>query len=51
MRAVLKMLGVTYFVSPSQKLVVHVHTDDGIKVYVKKLYTSKILRIFAEIIR
>jgi len=50
MRAILKLLGVTYFVSPSQLLVIHVHQDEGRKVYHKKLYTSKIGRILAEIL-
>ena len=50
MKAILKMLGVTYFVSPSHLLVVHVHQETGTKVYTKKLYTSKIGRILAEIL-
>lgn len=51
MKALLKFLGVTYFVSPSQLLVIHVKLDEiGTKVYVKKLYTSKIGRILAEIL-
>lgn len=45
------MLGVTYFVSPSQNLVIHVKRDElGTKVYVKRLYMSKIGRILAEIL-
>ena len=50
MKALLKMLGVTYFVSPSQLLVIHVHQETGTKVYTKKLYTSKIGRILAQIL-
>ena len=50
MKALLKMLGVTYFVSPSQLLVIHVHQETGTKVYHKKLYTSKIGRILAQIL-
>ena len=50
MKAILKRLGVTYFVSPSQLLVIHVHQETGTKVYIKKLYTSKIGRILAQIL-
>lgn len=50
-RTLLRLLGITYFVSPSGNLVVQVKQDElGTKVYVKKLYTSKIGRIFAEIL-
>lgn len=49
-RRILSMLGITYFVSPSQNLVIHVKSEVGTKVYVKKLYTSKIGRILAEIL-
>ena len=51
MKAILKLLGVTYFVSPSHNLVVHVKLDEiGTKVYVKKLYTSRLGRILAKIL-
>ena len=50
MRALLKLIGITYFVSPSQLLVIHVKQESGTKVYTKKLYTSKIGRILAEIL-
>jgi len=45
------MLGITYFVSPSQNLVIHVKRGElGTKVYIKRLYTSKIGRILAQIL-
>jgi hypothetical protein len=50
MRAILKMLGVTYIITPSQKIIVHRRTELGTKVTVHCLRNSKILRILAQIL-
>lgn len=52
MRALLKLLGVTYFVSPSDILVIHVRRGElGTSVKTIKLYNSRIKRIFAKLIK
>jgi len=50
MKYILRLLGVTYFVSPSGNIVISVSSEAGVKVYVKKLYSSRIGRILAKIL-
>jgi len=50
MKYILRLLGVTYFMSPSGNIVIRVGSEAGTKVYVRKLYVSRIGRILAKIL-
>lgn len=51
MRTMLRLIGITWVVTPSKNLIVHRCTENGTIVTVHKLYKSKIGRILLNILK